>query len=708
MDTASEDPHPRVMVPRRSGPQPQEVEEEEDKSCAESLSQSLLRFFRPYFGSFSIAGAMLPPQCSTSPPSSARTSTSSTQQGHEGTDGSSTWFQRVKRRLRYFQLKTKKSEVGTVGETEQLLLNSPDAAGHAPRSSDAKSANTAGGGQHQRLVDERAEGEGEPTMEEDRILHTNQYSGAEASPLPAQSASVRSIRTTSTASHFGRTRSGNRLPSYRSHRSIAAESTASTRGLGGPKAPRTKSGYPWSFLDHATKLPPKVDEDRLKLTVVLDLDETIVFARDGPVYVRPHAVTLLGYLREHCEVIVWTSGTKAHAKNVLRVLDPQGLSVKYCIYFNPPKLSQGDFSPAIQSTDSLSYSVYDKDLRLLGRPLNWTILIDNTAECCTSTPENAIIVADYRGPPIPGRNGSAVGNFGEQNPLAAETAPHGKQVLGEAEEDDDDVTLLVVTDILKGVVEKRRSSGVDDHEGKGKGRRPGQGGQEISEGGWGSKAIPLGRPLKWSNRTIDSEEEFNGPPLDAHMGFHSPAYGNEVGVGAVQRSGQHAAPAWEVKSYLRQCPFLLRWDVLPADSLLPVTMNFLCTDRWEGDVPIVTQLAAGSRPSQVDTPVPVMSSLSKRKLKGPGGGSGTTSGWMESFRSSTNRSSISFRSDGASTMPPSPQVRRGEGDGFAENTSAIPSDRRVDSSSILRLQSRAELMASDSLLRQERRKRTKS
>eukprot|EP00906_Rhabdomonas_costata_P013862 RCo019872 len=87
-------------------------------------------------------------------------------------------------------------------------------------------------------------------------------------------------------------------------------------------------------------IPPQRAEDKSKYTVVFDLDETLVFARDGTVRPRPHIDRLF---EQPCNM----------GKN------------------------------------------YVKDLAVLGRDVSRTIIIENTPDNCVRNPRNSIIVSDY-------------------------------------------------------------------------------------------------------------------------------------------------------------------------------------------------------------------------------------------------------------------------------------------------------------------------
>eukprot|EP00755_Sulcionema_specki_P020795 Sspe_Gene.72820::Locus_43625_Transcript_1_1_Confidence_1.000_Length_1284::g.72820::m.72820/K15731/CTDSP; carboxy-terminal domain RNA polymerase II polypeptide A small phosphatase len=120
-----------------------------------------------------------------------------------------------------------------------------------------------------------------------------------------------------------------------------------------------------------------------KLLVVLDLDETLVFARMGPVLQRPGVGSLLTALKgANCEVIVWTAGTCGYAFKAIRAIDPQGV-ITHCIHRSPQWYSLNT----------------RKDLRRLrGYPLSRMVLVENSPECCRPCPSNSIIVPSYLHP----------------------------------------------------------------------------------------------------------------------------------------------------------------------------------------------------------------------------------------------------------------------------------------------------------------------
>eukprot|EP00662_Eupelagonemidae_sp_cell21_P026777 gene26777-6913_t len=106
-------------------------------------------------------------------------------------------------------------------------------------------------------------------------------------------------------------------------------------------------------------LPPQAARDAGKPTVVFDLDETLVQVRDGggAMVDRPHLTDLLAALRDSCELVLWTAS--------------------------------GEHSAA--------RTPYTKDLRLLGRDLDRTLIVENSADNVSLNAGNALMVEDWWG-----------------------------------------------------------------------------------------------------------------------------------------------------------------------------------------------------------------------------------------------------------------------------------------------------------------------
>ena len=136
-------------------------------------------------------------------------------------------------------------------------------------------------------------------------------------------------------------------------------------------------------------------------TIVLDLDETLVHASVAPtpkddfsfsflfggnthtMYVRrrPFLDRLLDALKDGpWEVVVFTASVRAYADKLLDVLDPSGKVFSSRLYREHCTPLEG---------------CYTKDLRVLGRSLTSTILVENTPLSFCYQPANAILVPTW-------------------------------------------------------------------------------------------------------------------------------------------------------------------------------------------------------------------------------------------------------------------------------------------------------------------------
>ncbi|KPA85863.1 hypothetical protein ABB37_00189 [Leptomonas pyrrhocoris] len=130
-------------------------------------------------------------------------------------------------------------------------------------------------------------------------------------------------------------------------------------------------------------IAPQADVYQGKLVLVLDLDETLVFARSGPLYARPGIPEFFQMCKdEGIEVVVWTAGLKAYAQAIVSNIDSCN-AVSHCIYRHN-KWFNGQ--PG-----------YRKDLNALGRPLDKVLIVENTPDCIRGYQDNGILVADYEG-----------------------------------------------------------------------------------------------------------------------------------------------------------------------------------------------------------------------------------------------------------------------------------------------------------------------
>lgn len=171
-------------------------------------------------------------------------------------------------------------------------------------------------------------------------------------------------------------------------------------------------------IKRKTLLGPQRPVDEGKLTVILDLDETLIHSeftgtndyrqaelrehvsgRRAPdfsivlyegsteqdeeivhVYKRPGVENFLKKLSEICEPVIFTAALPMYARPILKQIDPKR-RCRSRLYRNATIKYRG--IPHVKS------------LKLLGRDLSRTVLIDNSPVAMCSDPENAILAKPF-------------------------------------------------------------------------------------------------------------------------------------------------------------------------------------------------------------------------------------------------------------------------------------------------------------------------
>ena len=189
------------------------------------------------------------------------------------------------------------------------------------------------------------------------------------------------------------------------HMPIPTSQPATADQSTGPSSPSSNPNDPASSSSRSMPSAPKFSilpmrtRKTPKLTLVLDLDETLVHSEMVPtftpdsifkislnselyniyVYYRPG---LIGFLNSVCnifEVVIFTASMKPYAEQVLKALDPYN-RLKYRFYRDCCTEMDGN---------------YVKDLRVLGRDLSKVIIIDNSDISFSFQPENGILIKSW-------------------------------------------------------------------------------------------------------------------------------------------------------------------------------------------------------------------------------------------------------------------------------------------------------------------------
>ena len=130
---------------------------------------------------------------------------------------------------------------------------------------------------------------------------------------------------------------------------------------------------------------PKMDTQKYRYTLVLDLDETLVHyieeENSAYVQVRPYADYFLKELSKHFEIVLFTAAEEDYTDIVLKELNKNNY-ISYILCRKYTELNNGS---------------YIKDLSKLGRDLSKVVIVDNNKDNFSLQPENGLFISSYFG-----------------------------------------------------------------------------------------------------------------------------------------------------------------------------------------------------------------------------------------------------------------------------------------------------------------------
>ena len=162
----------------------------------------------------------------------------------------------------------------------------------------------------------------------------------------------------------------------------------------------------------AVKIPPSKNKKLTDKTLVLDLDNTLVYVMTAQAFdskkifkdadvrsakyidtkkgttmklkviIRPYAIEMIKQLTSYYEILIFTAANKAYGDAVINELDPTNTLIDYRLYRDSCIRSNGS---------------YVKDLRILNRKMESIVMVDDSIAAFSSHLENGIFIPPFTG-----------------------------------------------------------------------------------------------------------------------------------------------------------------------------------------------------------------------------------------------------------------------------------------------------------------------
>ena len=138
---------------------------------------------------------------------------------------------------------------------------------------------------------------------------------------------------------------------------------------------------------------PKLNTNLYRFTLVLDLDETLIYVKkenkNKTLIIRPYLYEFLSRMKSLYELILFSFGTPEYVDPIVNILEKKEKYFEYRLYRQHASLSGND---------------YVKDLSKLGRDLKKVIIIDNMPQAFKLNKFNGICIKAFYGDTVGDRN----------------------------------------------------------------------------------------------------------------------------------------------------------------------------------------------------------------------------------------------------------------------------------------------------------------